>query len=100
FTLDDVVDADDRYLQKKLHSMSDVDIAVLICGKTPEFRKKILSNISKSRGAIVLDEEETRKPIRKRDSEEMTNAFVASLRAAWEAGDLAVGERSDEEWVE
>ena len=100
FTLDDVIASDDRYLQKKLHSMSDVDIAVLICGKSPEFRKKILSNISKSRGAIVLDEEEARKPIRKRDSDEMTNNFVASLRAAWEAGDLAVGERDDEEWVE
>ena len=99
FTLDDVIDADDRYLQKKLHSMSDVDIAVLICGKSPEFRKKILSNISKSRGAIVLDEEEARKPIRKRDSEEMTNKFVATLRAAWEAGDLSIGERSEDEWV-
>ncbi|MBO4440151.1 MAG: hypothetical protein J5798_12485 [Spirochaetaceae bacterium] len=99
FTLDDVIDADDRYLQKKLHSMSDVDIAVLICGKSPEFRKKILSNISKSRGAIVLDEEEARKPIRKRDSEEMTNKFVAALRAAWEAGDLSIGERSEDEWV-
>lgn len=100
FTLDDVIAADDRYLQKKLHSMSDMDIAILICGKSPEFRKKILSNISKSRGAIVLDEEEARKPIRKRDSDEMTNNFVASLRAAWESGDLAVGERDDEEWVE
>ncbi|MBP5793954.1 MAG: flagellar motor switch protein FliG [Spirochaetaceae bacterium] len=99
FTLDDVIDADDRYLQKKLHSMSDMDIAVLICGKSPEFRKKILSNISKSRGAIVLDEEEARKPIRKRDSEEMTNKFVAALRAAWEAGDLSIGERSEDEWV-
>lgn len=100
FTLDDVINADDRYLQKKLHSMSDVDIAVLICGKNPEFRNKILSNISKSRGALVLDEEEARKPIRKRDSEEMTNHFVASLRAAWESGDLVVGERDEEEWVE
>ena len=99
FTLDDVIDADDRYLQKKLHTMSDMDIAILICGKSPEFRKKILSNISKSRGAIVLDEEEARKPIRKRDSEEMTNKFVAALRAAWEAGDLSIGERSEDEWV-
>ena len=100
FTLDDVINADDRYLQKKLHSMSDVDIAVLICGKESEFRKKILSNISKSRGAIVLDEEDARKPIRKRDSDEMTNNFVNSLRAAWECGDLVIGERDEEEWVQ
>lgn len=99
FTLDDIIYADDRYLQKKLHSMSDADIAILICGKKPEFRKKILSNISKSRGVIVLDEEEARKPIKRRDSDEVTNNFVISLRAAWEAGDLVLDEHNEEDWV-
>ena len=53
FTIDDVVNADDRYVQEKLHEMSEADIAYLIAAKPDNFRDKILSNISSGRRAEV-----------------------------------------------
>lgn len=88
FTLDDVLESDDRFLQKKLHSMENVDIAFLIAGKKEQFRSKILTNVSKTRGDVILEEEQLKKPMLKSDVEGITNKFVNDLRVAWENGNL------------
>ena len=90
FTIDDVIKADDRYIQTVLREMSDGDIAFLIAGKNDSFRLKILSNISKGRGDSVLEEEQLKKPMLKRDVERVTSRFFSELRRAWEDGKLVV----------
>lgn len=97
FTLEDVVHADEKFLQKKLASMSDKDIAYLIAAKDSAFEKKILSCVSVSRAAIIMEEQEAAKPMLKKDVDAITKTFVASLRAAWEKGDLRVFGRDDDE---
>ena len=97
FTLDDVVNADDKFLQKKLASMSDKDIAYLIAAKDPAFEKKILSNVSVARASVIMEEQEAAKPMLKKDVEAITKTFVASLRAAWEKGTLRVFRKDDGE---
>ncbi len=99
FTIDDVVRCDDRYMQTKLRSMSDQDIAVLIAGKTEEFRAKIFSCISKTRGAAVLEEEALLKPVPRKDSDIVTGRFLSDLRRAWEEGRLIVEDRDSGEYV-
>ncbi|MDR2898246.1 MAG: flagellar motor switch protein FliG [Spirochaetaceae bacterium] len=99
FTIEDVIGADDKYLQTKLRDMNEGEIALLIAGKSEDFRKKILSNISKTRGAMVLEEESLRKPISRRDSDTITNTFLSSLRRAWEQGDLYISGRDEEIYV-
>ena len=98
FTIDDVIAADDKFLQKKLHAMTDDTIAMIIHGKQPEFRKKILNNISKTRGISVLEEEDARAPYSKKELDRLTNEFMTMLRAAWEKGELMIN-NGDEEWV-
>ena len=100
FTMDDVQNADDKFIQKILHSMSDTDIAYLICDKTELFRKKIFTNISKTRGASVLEEESARKPVRKKDVNAVTDSFLKKLRTAWESGELIIAARDEDQWVE
>lgn len=97
FTLDDVVNADDKWLQKKLASMSDKDIAYLIAAKEPEFERKILNNVSVARASVIMEEREAAKPMLKKDVEAITKTFVAQLRAAWENGDLRVFRKDDDE---
>lgn len=97
FTLDDVVHADEKFLQKKLASMSDKDIAYLIAAKEPEFERKILSCVSVKRASIIMEEQEAAKPMLKKDVEAITKNFMAQLRAAWENGDLRVFGRDDDE---
>lgn len=99
FTLDDIIRADDRFIQETLRSMSDGDLALLIAGKPEEFRKKILTNVSKGRGDSVLEEEQLKKPIRKRDADEVTDAFFGTLRRAWEQGKLVIKGRDDDVYV-
>ena len=96
-----LTNADDRYLQNKLHDMDDKTIAILIKGKKADFREKILSNLSKRRAESVLDEESLTEFLLKSESERVTSQFFADLRRAWEAGELHVKGRDDNEiWVQ
>lgn len=97
FTEEDVLAADDRYMQNKLHEMQEADIAMLIRGKSIGFREKILSNVSKHRAQSVLDEEAARVHVLKSDCDRITNQFYSELRRAWEDGDLRVNGRDDGE---
>ncbi len=100
FTEDDMLNADDRYLQNKLHDMDDKTIAILIKGKKAAFRDKILSNLSARRAQTVLQEEEFTEFLLKSESERITSQFFADLRRAWEAGELHVTGRDDDDvWV-
>ena len=97
FTEEDVIGSDDRFIQNYLHDMEDRDIAILIYGKNDAFREKILSNVSKNRRRVVLDEESMIHHLTKSDSEKMTSAFYSVLRRAWENGDLRVSGRDEGE---
>lgn len=97
FTEEDVIGSDDRFIQNYLHDMEDRDIAVLIYGKNDAFREKILSNVSKNRRRVILDEESMIHHLTKSDSEKMTSSFYSVLRRAWENGDLRVSGRDEGE---
>lgn len=97
FTEEDVIASDNRFIQNYLHDMDDKDIAILIAGKNEEFRNKILSNVSKNRAQIILDEESMIEHLTKSDSERMTSMFYSALRRAWEKGDLRVEGRDEDE---
>lgn len=99
FTMDDILNSDDKFIQKQLHSMEEGEIALLIAGKSEEFRQKILTNVSKTRGDIILEEETIRKPMRKRDCDEVTAKFFSTLRRAWEDGKLVITGRDDDVYV-
>lgn len=97
FTEEDVIGSDDRFIQNYLHDMEDRDIVVLIYGKNDAFREKILSNVSKNRRRVILDEESMIHHLTKSDSEKMTSSFYSVLRRAWENGDLRVSGRDEGE---
>ena len=99
FTLDDVINADDRFVQEKLHEMSEVDIAYLIAGKSKDFEEKILSNISANRRAEVREQDKILTVKRKDIVDQVTSAFMAKLRVAFEKGELVIKDRNDEEFV-
>lgn len=100
FTIDDVVNASDKFLQETLRGLSDHDLAALIAGKDDTFRDKILSNVSRSRGAIVLEEESVISPVTRAESERVTGAFFSTMRRAWENGEFFIAGRDAKEvWV-
>lgn len=99
FTFEDVLTADDRFLQKKLSNMEDAHIAALISYKPERFVTKILENISKNRRQFILDEQETN-PASVRVCREITDRFLQELRKSWEAGDLLLfGKDGEDVWI-
>ena len=99
FTLDDVIAADDKFVQKQLRELSDEDVAYLIAAKSDEFRAKILDNVSNARRSEILEQEDILKPMRRSTCEDITNKFVGILRRAYEDGDLIIKGRNEEAYV-
>ena len=99
FTMDDVIKADDRFVQEKLREMSEVDIAYMIAAKPDDFRSKILDNISSGRREEVLAQEDILKPMRRADCERITSEFFTKLRRAFEEGHLIIKDRNDDVFI-
>ncbi|MBO5482130.1 MAG: flagellar motor switch protein FliG [Spirochaetaceae bacterium] len=99
FTIEDVVNADDRFIQEKLRDMSIDEICYLIAGKSVEFREKILSNVSKGRKAEILEQESILSPMRKSDCERITSIFFSILRRSFDEGHLIIKGRNDDVYV-
>ena len=99
FTLEDVVNADDKYIQGRLREMTEIDIAYLMAGKPDDFKEKILSNISANRRAEVRAQDEIYATKRRSDVDKITGQFLSKPRRAYEDGDLIIHNRNDEEFV-
>ena len=99
FTTEDVLDADEKFIQQKLRGMSDSEIAMLVAAKSKEFQDKILGCISTGRQKNVLEELEINSPYRKSDCERITSGFFSVLRRAYENGELIIKGRNEEEYV-
>ena len=99
FTTEDIINADDRFIQEKLHNMDEEEIAYLIATKKDDFREKILSNVSENRRKSILETEKFLYPMRKSDLEKATSQFFAYCRRAWEDGNLYIKGRDDELYV-
>jgi len=97
YTLDDVLSVLDRPLAEKLKRMTDKDIAILLKGRTTEFRDKILSNVSSGRRHMILEEGVILGPVSRRECDEVANGFIAWFRKARADGSIATS--NDEDWV-
>lgn len=98
FTMEDVINADDRFIQEQLRLLDDDNLCLLIAANPDDFRNKILDNISSTRRQDVLSMEEINKPFRRSDCERVTSEFFATLRRAYEDGKLIIHGR-DEDYV-
>lgn len=98
FTIEDVINADDRFIQEQLRLLDDETLCLLIAANPDDFRNKILDNVSSTRRQDVLSIEEINKPFRRSDCERVTSEFFATLRRAYEDGKLIIHGR-DEDFV-
>ena len=98
FTMEDVINADNRFIQEQLRLLDDQTLCLLIAANPDDFRNKILDNVSSTRRQDVLSIEEINKPFRRSDCERVTSEFFATLRRAYEDGKLIIQGR-DEDFV-
>ncbi|MDR0723476.1 MAG: flagellar motor switch protein FliG [Treponema sp.] len=94
-TLDDVVKAEDRAIEDKLFSMSDLDIVLLLKGRSEAFTEKILSNLSAERRSHIREEGEIIGPVRRRDVDRAAKEFLDWFRENREAGRIILVDDKD-----
>jgi flagellar motor switch protein FliG len=97
YTLDDVVQADNRPIQAKLKTMDNRDIALLLKGRSPGFTDKILSNVSANRRTLIREEGEIMGPVPKIEVEAAARDFLAWFRLGREEGKILL--RTDEDVI-
>ena len=88
YTLDDVIKAENKPIQKKLREMDVRDIAILIKGRDAAFVEKILSNISTHRRAEVEDELSFMGLVAKKDADAAVKNFMNWFRDERESGQI------------
>lgn len=99
FTVEDVINADDRFIQEELRKKDDREICYLIAGKKDDFREKILSNVSQIRKSEILDKEDILKPFLRIECEKVTSQFFSILRRAFDEGHLIIKGRNDDIYI-
>jgi flagellar motor switch protein FliG len=94
-TIAELLEAADLPIQKKLASMDDRDIILLLKARTGHddtsaFREKILSNLSRSRREAILEEEAIVGAVPRRDVEAAGAVFLSWFRQEREEGSLVM----------
>ncbi|MDR2551781.1 MAG: flagellar motor switch protein FliG [Treponema sp.] len=95
YTLADLLGAVDLPVQKKLASMDDRDIILLLKARTgygdaAAFRGKILGNLSRGRRETILEAEGIAGAVPRRDVEAAAAEFLAWFRRSREEGSLVM----------
>ncbi|MFW5694926.1 MAG: flagellar motor switch protein FliG [Alkalispirochaeta sp.] len=97
-SIEDVFYLGDRDLQEVLKRIDDVDLAVVLKGKSPELEKRLMSQISGRRGEMVAMHRESLGPMHRRDVDRVTGEFVELVRSMARAGEIVI-QRTDEEYI-
>jgi flagellar motor switch protein FliG len=100
YTIGDLLNAPDLPIQKKLASMNDRDIILLLKARsgnedTAIFREKILSNLSRGRREEILEEEGIVGAVPRRDVEMAAANFLAWFRQEREDGSIIMLDDDD-----
>ncbi len=79
-SLDDIKTMRPKHIQYLISTMTNTEVATLIHDKEEDFRQVILSNISKNKAKLILDEESYISPIPRKDINEATSYFLARVK--------------------
>jgi flagellar motor switch protein FliG len=88
YTIDDVIITDDRPIQEKLKTMTEIEIAILLKGRSKEFNEKILSNVSAGRRQLIREEYEIMGAVPKFDCDAAARDFLTWFKLAREKGEI------------
>ncbi|PIE98207.1 MAG: flagellar motor switch protein FliG [Treponema sp.] len=79
YTFDDLLNMSDNDVQFLVSPLSDLQIRTLIHNRKADIRQKLLSNISKNRALLILDDEKALDPPRQRDCLDAETEFVNKM---------------------
>ena len=96
FVFDDLKEIDDRGIQLLLREVTTDTLVVALKGADTALRDKIVKNLSKRAGEMLLDDLETRGPVRVSEVEVAQKEILAIAKRLADEGKLALGSSGEE----
>lgn len=101
FVFEDVVNLDDRSIQRVLKEVDNKELALALKHVSPDVKKRVTSNLSQRAAQMITEEMEYMGPVRLKDVEDAQQRIVDIIRNLEEAGQIViVGGTKAEEMVE
>jgi len=101
FVFEDIVNLDDRSIQRVLKEVDNKDLALALKHVSPEVKKRVTSNLSQRAAQTIQEEIDYMGPVRLKDVEEAQQRVVDIIRSLEESGQVViVGGTKAEEMVE
>jgi len=91
FTFENLLDLDDRSVQRVLREVSGEDLVKALKGATPEIKALVVKNMSKRAAEVLEDDLQNRGPMRVSDVEAAQRGILATVRKLADAGEVMLG---------
>ena len=90
FVFEDIVQLDDRSIQKVLKEVDNKDLALALKHVNPEVKARVLANMSERASETIQEEIEYMGPVRLKEVEVAQQQIVDSIRKLEEQGQIVV----------
>jgi flagellar motor switch protein FliG len=91
FTFENLLDLDDRSVQRLLREVSGEDLVKALKAATPEIKALVVKNMSKRAAEVLEDDLQNRGPMRVSDVEAAQRGILATVRKLADAGEIMLG---------
>jgi flagellar motor switch protein FliG len=99
FTFENLLDLDDRSVQRLLREITTEQLVVAMKGATAEIKELLLRNMSKRASEALQEDLEARGTMRVSEVEAAQKDVVATVRRLGEEGEITIGGKGGEEYV-
>lgn len=99
FIFENLVDVDDRGIQSLLREISSENLVLALKGSDDAVKDKILNNMSKRAAEMLVDDLETKGPVKLSEVEMAQKEILAIARRMSESGEISLGGSGAEEYV-
>jgi flagellar motor switch protein FliG len=96
FVFDDLVEVDDKGMQALLREINTEVLTVALRGADQRVKEKVLKNMSKRAAEMLVDDMESKGPVRLADVEAAQKEILVVARRLSESGELTLGAKSEE----
>ncbi len=97
FVFEDVINLDDRSIQKILREVDNKELAMALKASSEELKAKILANMSRRAAEMIEEELQYMGPVRLREVEEVQQRVIDIIRRLEEDGQIVIGSGSAED---
>jgi len=99
FTFENLVELDDRSMQRVLREVTSEQLILSLKGATNDVKALILRNMSKRASESLLEDLESRGPVRLSEVEAAQKEVLASVRRLADAGEVVLGGKGGDQYV-